>query len=47
VKAWRKPKMTDKVHTSTDGVPTVAAIPPIENRIRAGTPLATQNACLI
>ena len=36
--------MTDKVHTSTDGVPTVAAMPPMEKRTSAGTPLATQNA---
>ena len=39
-----KPKMTDKVHTSAEGVPMVAAPPPIEKRTSAGTPLATQNA---
>jgi hypothetical protein len=39
-----KPNKTERVHTRTDGVPTVAAMPPIEKRTRAGTPLATQNA---
>jgi hypothetical protein len=42
VKAWRNPKMTDKVHTRA--APTVAAMPPMEKRTSAGTPLATQNA---
>src|SRR5262249_57882079 len=32
------------VQTSQDALPTVAAIPPIENSTSAGTPLATQNA---
>ena len=39
-----KPNSTDSVHTSTEGVPTVAAMPPIENSTSAGTPLATQKA---
>src|SRR5947208_16250065 len=41
---WISPNTTDTVHTSADGVPTVAAIEPIEVRTRAGTPLAIQNA---
>src|SRR6476659_10988606 len=32
------------VQTSQDALPTVAAIPPIENSTSTGTPLATQNA---
>src|SRR6476619_6766099 len=39
-----KPKMMEIVQTSADALPTVAAIPPIENSTSAGTPLATQNA---
>src|SRR6185437_498086 len=39
-----KPKMMEMVQTSQDALPTVAAIPPIENSTSAGTPLATQNA---
>src|SRR6476469_9453786 len=39
-----KPKMIEIVQTSQDALPTVAAIPPIENSTSAGTPLATQNA---
>src|SRR6478735_6080849 len=32
------------VQTSQDALPTVAAIPPIENSTSTGTPLATQKA---
>ena len=32
------------IHTAHDGLPTVAAIEPIEKSTRAGTPLATQKA---
>src|SRR6478736_2351272 len=39
-----KPKMMEIVQTSQDALPTVAAMPPIENKTSAGTPLATQNA---
>ena len=39
-----KPKLIDSVHTSHDGLPTVAAMAPIENNTSAGTPLATQKA---
>src|SRR4051812_20093093 len=39
-----KPKMIEIVQTSHDALPTVAAMPPIENSTSAGTPLATQNA---
>ncbi len=39
-----KPNRTESVHTRTEGVPTVAAIPPMEKSTSAGTPLATQNA---
>jgi hypothetical protein len=39
-----KPKPMDIAQTSHDGLPTVAAMAPIENRTSAGTPLATQNA---
>src|SRR6478672_10585515 len=39
-----KPKMMEIVQTSQDALPTVAAIPPIENSTSTGTPLATQNA---
>src|ERR1700754_235194 len=44
VKLWISPNVTETVHTATDGVPTVAAIEPIENSTSAGTPLAIQNA---
>src|SRR4029079_14703647 len=39
-----KRKMMEIVQTSADALPTVAAIPPIENSTSTGTPLATQNA---
>ncbi len=44
VNAWIKPNPIDSIHTSHEGLPTVAAIAPIENKTSAGTPLATQNA---
>jgi hypothetical protein len=39
-----KPMPIESVHTSQDGAPIVAAMPPIENNTRGGTPLATQKA---
>src|SRR5215469_11092308 len=33
------------VQTSQAGAPTVAEMPPIENRTRAGTPAATKTTC--
>ncbi|MNE71743.1 hypothetical protein D3C80_1676420 [compost metagenome] len=39
-----KPNRIDTIQTIQAGLPTVAAIAPIENSTRAGTPLATQNA---
>jgi hypothetical protein len=41
-----KPNSIDTIQTAKAGVPTVPAMPPIENRTSAGTPLATQNAPL-
>ncbi len=38
-----KPMMMDSVQTMYEGVPIVAAMPPIENRTSGGTPLAIQN----
>jgi len=38
------PNMIEITQISHDGLPTVAAIEPIENSTSAGTPLATQNA---
>jgi hypothetical protein len=34
----------EMIHTRNASFPVVPAMPPIENRTRAGTPLATQNA---
>jgi hypothetical protein len=34
----------EQTHTSQEGGPTVAAMPPIENSTKGGTPLATQKA---
>ncbi len=42
--AWMKPNETERIQTTHEGLPTVAAMPPIENRTSAGTPLAIQNA---
>jgi hypothetical protein len=38
--------MTEMNQTSAEGLPTVAAIAPMENSTSAGTPLATQKACV-
>jgi hypothetical protein len=34
----------ETIHTTQDGLPTVAATAPMENSTSGGTPLATQNA---
>src|SRR5687768_10866882 len=39
-----KPMHMETIHTAKATLPTVPAMPPIENRTSAGTPLATQNA---
>ena len=39
-----KPKAIESIQTNQEGLPTVAAMAPIENKTSAGTPLATQNA---
>ncbi|MOA55174.1 hypothetical protein D3C78_1789190 [compost metagenome] len=39
-----KPNTIDTIQTIQAGLPTVAAMAPIENSTRAGTPLATQKA---
>src|SRR5260370_33002474 len=38
------PNMNEFAQVTTDGLPAVAAIEPIENSTSAGSPLATQNA---
>src|SRR6516225_5990381 len=39
-----KPRPMETIHTTHEGLPTVAATAPMENRTSGGTPLATQNA---
>jgi hypothetical protein len=41
-----KPISIEAAQTANATLPTVPAMPPIENRTSAGTPLATQNAPL-
>src|SRR5215469_17692608 len=39
-----KPRPMETIHTTHEGLPTVAATAPMENSTSGGTPLATQNA---
>src|SRR6516165_547876 len=39
-----KPRPIDTIHTTREGLPTVAATAPMENSTSGGTPLATQKA---
>src|ERR1700740_1885061 len=39
-----KPSPIETIHTTHEGLPTVAATAPMENSTSGGTPLATQNA---
>jgi hypothetical protein len=45
LKDCANPKRTEIVHTSHAGEPTVADMPPIENRTKAGTPAAINTTC--
>ncbi|MDE2239947.1 MAG: hypothetical protein KGJ73_08460, partial [Rhodospirillales bacterium] len=44
VNDWTKPINIEAAQTKNAKLPTIAEIPPMENKTSAGTPLATQNA---